>query len=202
MIKYDKEQNLMVELLEVQRPLPIDIIQEYDHKKVMKDVKKIIETLTDNYFYQVAYQEFLKYEIDDNLKMVILEDPEFQKRPFSNTLIKDDTTFKYFTRTDYRNSIELCELLIKRIKDSYNNLDEIERFIIYNFELANTQEYKDESFCAYNGIHKDKYYLSKKSAYIKMAIQLGLTIEEDMDKSMREIMLKYIDKNMIKTFSC
>lgn len=47
MIKYDKEQNLMVELLEVQRPLPIDIIQEYDHKKVMKDVKKIIETLTD-----------------------------------------------------------------------------------------------------------------------------------------------------------
>lgn len=64
MIKYDKEQNLMVELLEVQRPLPIDIIQEYDHKKVMKGVKKIIETLTDNYFYQVAYQEFLKYEID------------------------------------------------------------------------------------------------------------------------------------------
>lgn len=103
MIKYDKEQNLMVELLEVQRPLPLDIIQEYDHKKVMKDVKKIIETLTDNYFYHVAYQEFLKYEIDDNLKM---------------------------------------------------------------------------------------------------AIQLGLTIEEDMDKSMREIMLKYIDKNMIKTFSC
>ena len=35
-----------------------------------------------------------------------------------------------------------------------------------------------------------------------MAIQLGLTIEEDMDKSMREFMLKYIDKNMIKTFSC
>ena len=35
-----------------------------------------------------------------------------------------------------------------------------------------------------------------------MAIQLGLTIEEDMDKSMREIMLQYIDKNMIKTFSC
>ena len=114
MIKYDKEQNLMVELLEVQRPLPIDIIQEYDHKKVMKDVKKIIETLTDNYFYQVAYQEFLKYEIDDNLKMVIIEDPEFQKRPFSNTRIKDDTTFKYFTKTDYRNSIELCELLIKK----------------------------------------------------------------------------------------
>ena len=49
MIKYDKEQNLMVELLEVQRPLPIDIIQEYDHKKVMKDVKKIIEN---GYTYQ------------------------------------------------------------------------------------------------------------------------------------------------------
>ena len=134
--------------------------------------------------------------------MVIIEDPEFQKRPFSNTRIKDDTTFKYFTKTDYRNSIELCELLIKRIKDSYNNLDEIERFIIYNFELANTQEYKDESFCPYTGIPKDNYHLSTKSAYIKMAIQLGLTIEEDMDKSMREIMLKYIDKNMIKTFSC
>lgn len=25
--------------------------------------------------------------------MVILEDPEFQKRPFSNTRIKDNTTF-------------------------------------------------------------------------------------------------------------
>ena len=95
------------------------------------------------------------------------------------------------------NKSRFITLLIK-----INNLDEIERFIIYNFELANTQEYKDESFCVYNGIHKDKYYLSKKSAYIKMAIQLGLTIEEDMDKSMREIMLKYIDKNMIKTFSC
>lgn len=40
MIKYDKEQNLMVELLEVQRPLPMDIIQEYDHKKSYEGCKK------------------------------------------------------------------------------------------------------------------------------------------------------------------
>ena len=28
-------------------------------------------------------------------------------------IIKDDTTFKYFTKTDYRNQIELCELFVK-----------------------------------------------------------------------------------------
>ena len=70
MIKYDDKGKLQVQLLSAKRILPDRIIKEYDHKKVMKDMKNIMETLIDNYFYQVAYQEFLKYEVDENLEMV------------------------------------------------------------------------------------------------------------------------------------
>lgn len=201
MIKYDDKGKLQVHLLSAKRVLPDRIIKEYDHKKVMKDMKNIMETLIDNYFYQVSYQEFLKYEVDENLEIVIVEDPNFKCRVLTDNYEADDTSFKYFKKSDYRKSIDLCELLLRRVKDSYNKLEEMERFIFYNNEISDEKEYTDESLCFEAGIHKDKYYGIKKSAYIKMAIQLGLTAEEEMSKIMADNLMDLNQKYILKTFS-
>lgn len=162
MIKYDEKGKLQVHLLSAKRILLDRIIKEYDHKRVMKDMKNIMETLIDNYFYQVAFQEFLKYEIDENLEMVIVEDPNFKCRVIKDNYEADDTSFKYFKKSNYRKSVDLCELLLRRVKDFYNKLEEMERFIFYNNEMADEKEYTDETLCFDSGIHKDKYCGIKK----------------------------------------
>jgi len=43
----------------------------------------------------------------------------------------------------------------------------------------------------------DKYYRSKKSAYIKMALQLGLMDEIKMDTILVAELKKYISKNIV-----
>lgn len=196
MIEFNKEGKLDISALRVQKPLPIDIIEEYDIKSIKKDFKRIVNQLMDNYFYQVSYQEFLKYEVTDDLQFIIIEDPNFEGRMFSEfSDLKTDFSFKFFDKYDYRKSITLCEHLLLRVKLAYENLDEIERFIIKNFEFDSNQEYVDESICYETGIHKDKYYISKKSAYIKLAIQLGLTIDEDNEKLLEEMIKKEILKH-------
>ena len=48
MIKYDDKGKLQVYLLSAKRVLPDRIIKEYDHKKVMKDMKNMMSTSMDN----------------------------------------------------------------------------------------------------------------------------------------------------------
>ena len=81
------------------------------------------------------------------------------------------------------------------------NLHRMERFIFYNNEISDEKEYTDESLCFESGIHKDKYYGIKKSAYIKMAIQLGLTVEEEMSKIMADNLMDLNQKYILKTFT-
>ena len=46
-------------------------------------------------------------------------------------------------------------------------------------------------------IHKDKYYQSKKSAYIKMALQLGMMEDMHIDSQLVTEFKKIIDSNII-----
>ena len=199
MIKKDEKGKLEVSLLEIQRPLPVNIIEEYNHKNAIKEIHNIFNQLMDNYFYQVAYQEFLKYTINEDLEFIIVEDPTLHVKTVNsnNVVLKNDISFKRFNKYDYRKSIDLCEILLKRVKDAFDNLDEFERFIIKNFEYDNHREYVDESLYYEMHIHKDKYYVSKKSAYIKMAIQLGLMVDTQIDSLIINELKRQIGKNIV-----
>jgi hypothetical protein len=199
MIKLNDEKKVDVSLLEIQRPLSNELIKDYNHKEVMKEIHDIFLQLEDNFFYQVAYQEFLKYSIDENLEFNIIEDPRLTVKTFNSyeQEIKNDLSFKSFTRKDYRNSVVLCEALLSRVKDAFDNLDEAEKFIIKNFEYDKPKEYVDEALYDEMCIHKDKYYLSKKSAYIKMALQLGMMEELHIESQLLTEFKKYISKNIV-----
>lgn len=199
MVKKNEKGKIDVSALEIQRPLPVSVIKEYDHKKAIKDIHSIFDQLLDNYFYQVSYQEFLKYAISDDLEFIILEDPSLLDESFdaNDVILKNDVSFKKFTKYDYRNSVDLCKILLKRVKDAFDNLDEFEKFIIKNFEYDNPREYVDESLYYEMHIHRDKYYVSKKSAYIKMAIQLGMMVEEQIDSLMINALKEEMSKDIV-----
>lgn len=199
MIVLKEDNKLNVSLLEIQRPLSNELIKDYDHKEVMKEIHDIFLQLEDNYFYQVAYQEFLKYNIDENLEFNLIEDPNLMMKSISHydEQIKNDMSFKLFTRKDYRNSVILCEALLTRVKEAFDNLDEVEKFIIKNFEYDKPKEYVDETLYDEMCIHKDKYYISKKSAYIKMALQLGMMQELHAESQLLTEFKKFINSNII-----
>ena len=199
MIARDEEGKLDITLLEVQRPLSEEIIKEYDHKEVMKDIHNIFVQLQDNFFEQAVYQEYLKYTITEDLEFVIVEDPSLKIKNINENNLKlgSEISFKRFTKKDYKKSIDLCEHLLMRVRDSFYNLDEIEKYVIKNFEYDKPKPLTDEIIIFETKIHKDKYYRSKKSAYIKMALQLGLMDEIKMDNILVSELKKYISKNIL-----
>ena len=63
MVQLNKDNKTDVSLLEIQRPLSSELTKDYNHKEAMKDIHDIFLQLEDNFFYQVAYQEFLKFHL-------------------------------------------------------------------------------------------------------------------------------------------
>lgn len=63
--------------------------------------------------------------------------------------------------------------LLKKVKASYDKLNEVEKFIIKSLEFDNPPE-TDEVLIDRLMTYKNGYYISKKSAYIKMALQLNI----------------------------
>jgi len=179
MIKLDVESKLIVSLLEISTPLPSKILEDNDYNKMKMEFKKIVQTLINNYYQQFSYQNFLKYDINEKLEFITISDPGYKEECFDKygRILKNDNPVSTYTNQDYKYDILLCEQLLYRVRDSYNNLDEVEKFIIKCFEFNNPPKYTDESIMEELGIYKDKYYDSKKSAYIKMGIQLGLNIK-------------------------
>ena len=199
MIKKDEKGKLNITLLEVQRPLSEEIINEYDHKVIMKEIHDLFIQLEDNYFDHAIYQEYLKYTITEDLEFIIVEDPSLRIKNINENNLKlgSQISFKRFTKKDYKRFINLCEHLLMRMRDSFYNLDEIEKFVMKNYEFDKPKPLTDEVVIMETGIHKDKYYISKKSAYIKMALQLGLMDEIKMDSILVSELKKYISQNIV-----
>ena len=199
MIKKDEKGKLNITLLEVQRPLSEEIINEYDHKVIMKEINDLFIQIENNYFNHAIYQEYLKYTITEDLEFIIVEDPSLRIKNINENNLKlgSQISFKRFTKKDYKRSINLCEHLLMRMRDSFYNLDEIEKFVMKNYEFDKPKPLTDEVVIMETGIHKDKYYISKKSAYIKMALQLGLMDEIKMDSILVSELKKYISQNIV-----
>lgn len=202
MIVLDENRKLIINKLEVSNSLSSSIIKKYNFNNMRKEFHDILDLMQENYFNHVCYQEFLKYNIDEELNFIVIEDPNYTVESVDKygRNLKQDSVFRIFSKEMYKQEIILCENLLYRVRDSYNNLDELEKFIIKNFEFMNQSKYTDETLMDELLLYKDKYYDLKKSAYIKMGLQLNLDNEKRTDDELREYFINYLSKYALVTF--
>ena len=202
MIVLDENGKLIINKLEVSNSLSSSIIKKYNFNNMRKEFHDILDLMQENYFNHVCYQEFLKYNIDEELNFIVIEDPNYTVESVDKygRNLKQDSVFRIFSKEMYKQEIILCENLLYRVRDSYNNLDELEKFIIKNFEFMNQSKYTDETLMDELLLYKDKYYDLKKSAYIKMGLQLNLDNEKRTDVELREYFINYLSKYALVTF--
>ena len=179
MIKVE-DGKLQAELLDNRGTLSDKIIEQYDYIELKNDFAEIVDILSTNMLVHAMYEEALKYEITEGLEFKIFIDENVKDYTLSYDLA---TEYSYISTTNtsvitldrkaYDNSIELCTNLLKKVKASFDKLNEVEKFIIKSLEFDNPPE-TDEELMDRLMTYKNGYYLSKKSAYIKMAIQLNI----------------------------
>ena len=197
MIKVE-DGKLKAELLDNRGTLSNKIIEQYDYIE-LKDI------LSTNILVHSLYEESLKYEITTELEFKIFIDENVRDITLSydigtdyTYLSKTNTSIITLDRKSYDKSIELCMILLKQVKASYDRLNEVEKFIIKSLEFDSPPE-TDEELIDQLMTYKNGYYLSKKSAYIKMAMQLNIKnvkIREEND-----IIKKTFADNYIVTIS-
>ncbi len=202
MIVLDENGKLIINKLEVSNSLSSSIIKKYNFNNMRKEFHDILDLMQENYFNHVCYQEFLKYNIDEELNFIVIEDANYTVESIDKygRNLKQDSVFRIFSKEMYKKEIILCENLLYRVRDSYNNLDEVEKFIIKNFEFMSQSKYTDETLMDELLLYKDKYYDLKKSAYIKMGLQLNLDNEKRTDDELREYFINYLSKYALVTF--
>lgn len=175
-----KDGKLQAELLDNKGTLSNKIIEQYDYIELKNDFAEIVDILSTNMLVHAMYEEALKYEITEDLEFKIFIDENVKDYTLSYDLATDysyisttNTSVITLDRKAYDKSIELCTNLLKKVKASYDKLNEVEKFIIKSLEFDNPPE-TDEELMDRLMTYKNGYYLSKKSAYIKMAIQLNI----------------------------
>ncbi len=182
-----KNGKLQAELLDNKGTLSNKIIEQYDYIELKNDFAEIVDILSTNMLVHAMYQEALKYEITEDLEFKIFIDENVKDYTLSYDLATDysyisttNTSVITLDRKAYDKSIELCTNLLKKVKASYDKLNEVEKFIIKSLEFDNPPE-TDEELMDRLMTYKNGYYLSKKSAYIKMAIQLNIKNVKKME---------------------
>lgn len=204
MIKVE-DGKLKAELLDNRGTLSNKIIEQYDYIELKNDFSEIVDILSTNILVHSLYEESLKYEITTELEFKIFIDENVRDITLSydigtdyTYLSKTNTSIITLDRKSYDKSIELCMILLKQVKASYDRLNEVEKFIIKSLEFDSPPE-TDEELIDQLMTYKNGYYLSKKSAYIKMAMQLNIKnvkIREEND-----IIKKTFADNYIVTIS-
>ncbi len=139
-----------------------------------------MDILPTNMLVHAMYEEALKYEITEDLEFKIFIDENIKDYTLSYDLATD---YSYLSKTNtgvitldrktYDKSVKMCMILLKKVKSSFDKLNEVEKFIIKSLEFDTPPE-TDEELIDRLMTYKNGYYLSKKSAYIKIAIQLNI----------------------------
>ena len=171
---------LQAELLENRGTLSNKIIEQYDYIELKNDFSEIVDILSTNKLVHSLYEETLKYEITEDLEFKIFIDENvtdytmnYDSATEYTYVSNTNTSIITLDRDTYDKSIEMCMALLKRVKLSFDKLNEVEKFIIKSLEFDNPPE-TDEDLIDRLKTYKNGYYLSKKSAYIKMAMQLNI----------------------------
>ena len=179
MIKVE-DGKLQAELLDNKGTLPEKIINQYNYIEMKNDFEEVVDILATNKLVHALYQEKLKYEVSKNLEFKIFIDSNIKDYMITYNLANSysyesdkDTAVLSLNREQYDSSIEMCMILLKRVKMSYDHLNEVEKFIIKSLEF-DEPPLTDEELIDRLMTYKNGYYLSKKSAFIKLALQLDI----------------------------
>ena len=193
-----KDNKLQAELLSSEGTLSSKTIKDYDYIEFKNDFEQIIDILSTNLLVHSLYQEYLKYEITEDLKFKILSNNDVYDCSFTSDIISyEDTSVLTLDRSAYDNSIELCTILLRRVKRSFDKLNEVEKFIIKSLEF-DEPKLTDEELIERLMTYKNGYYLFKKSAFIKLGLQLNTKI---LKQKGDESLIKYkLDENGNKIF--
>ena len=146
-----KDGKLQAELLDNKGTLSNKIIEQYDYIELKNDFAEIVDILSTNMLVHAMYQEALKYEITEDLEFKIFIDENVKDYTMTYDFA---TNYTYFSKTNtslitldrknYDRSIEMCMILLKKVKASYDKLNEVEKFIIKSLEFDNPPETDEE----------------------------------------------------------
>lgn len=172
MIKF-RNGELELQMLDQEGCLNENIISQYDYIEFKNDFEEIVDILATNKLVHAIHQEYLKYEITDDLQFIVVFDEDFKdytidKNPNDNKTVisNSDTSVITLNRKSYDRSIKLCMQLLKRVKKSFDNLNEVEKFIIKLLEF-DTPKSTDEELMDNLTMYKNKYYTCKKVPILK-----------------------------------
>lgn len=192
------DNRLQADLLDCSKVLNSETIKNYNYIEFKNDFELIVDILSTNMLVHSLYQEILKYEVTEDLEFKIFVDEGVN----DYSLAYDLKTGKYYEsvvdnsilsidRAVYDSSVELCIILLRRVKRSFDNLSEVEKFIIKSLEFDEIK-LTDEDLIERLLTHKNGYYTYKKSAFIKMGLQLNI---RDLKQSKEKENNKYSFNN-------
>lgn len=176
MVKYDDNGDLIVGLLDDTRVLSKKIIERYNYKDIKENFDYLVEILEMNKMYHSMYRELLEYEITNDLEFKTYVNPAERDYTYdvkANHISTTDTAIFTLDKTHYEQYIELCKQLLIKIKESWKQLNEVERFIIKALEFDNPSSTDEELQDQLMYCNK-KYYQYKKSGFIKLGTQLQI----------------------------
>lgn len=176
MVKYDENGNIVVGLLDDTRVLSKTIIERYNYKDIKENFDYLVEILEMNKMYHSMYRDLLDYEITDDLEFktyINYSDKEYTYDVRAEYVSTTDTSVFTLDKTQYEQYIELCKILLLKVKQSWKQLNEVERFIIKSLEFDNPSS-TDEQLQDQLMYCNKKYYQYKKSGFIKLGTQLQI----------------------------
>lgn len=176
MVKYDENGDIVVGLLDDTRVLSKKIIERYDYKDIKQNFDYLVEILEMNKMYHSMYRSLLEYEITDDLEFKTYVNPATRDYTYdvkADHLSTTDTAIFTLDKTHYEQYIELCKHLLIKVKQSWKQLNEVERFIIKSLEFDNPSS-TDEQLQDQLMYCNKKYYQYKKSGFIKLGTQLQI----------------------------
>lgn len=183
MVKYDSNGELIFGLLDDSGVISKETIKEENYKQYKKDFDEIIEILTLNKLYHSLYTEILDYHISDDLEFVTLAADTYETASRVKDipiLLKEDNQVFTMDKALYKTYYELCCDLLIKVKRSWNQLNEVEKFIIKCLEF-DTPPDTDENISYKLKYDSKKYYQYKESGFIKLGMQLKVSSARKTD---------------------
>ena len=177
MIKYDNNGEIIACLLDETGVISKERIKKENYKQFKKEFDEVVELLSLNKLYNSMCSELLDYKITDDLEFKTIAENKYDTVTIvrnSPVISHEDNEILTMDKQAYEHFHELCVDLLIKVKRSWNKLNEVERFIIKCLEF-DTPPDTDENISYKLKYDSKKYYQFKKSAFIKLGLQLKVS---------------------------